>query len=44
MVGAHAGVTDEDDHLNWIIKNNRMLRKLGAFQTYYDALRIACSK
>ncbi|KAF9203158.1 Factor arrest protein 11 [Podila verticillata] len=42
--GAHAGVTDEDDHLNWIIKNNRMLRKLGAFQIYYDALRIACSK
>ncbi|KAF9428314.1 Factor arrest protein 11 [Podila epigama] len=42
--GAYAGVVDEDDHLSWIIKNNRMLRKLGAFQTYYDALRIACSK
>ncbi|KAG0199764.1 Factor arrest protein 11 [Mortierella sp. GBA30] len=42
--GAYAGVFNEDDHLDWIIKNNRMLRKLGAFQTYYDALRIACSK
>ncbi|KAF9111587.1 Factor arrest protein 11 [Mortierella sp. AM989] len=42
--GAYAGVSNEDDHLDWIIKNNQMLRKLGAFQTYYDALRIACSK
>ncbi|KAF9998801.1 Factor arrest protein 11 [Entomortierella chlamydospora] len=42
--GAYAGVSNEDDHLDWIIKNNQMLRKLGAFQTYYDALRNACSK
>ncbi|KAG0361878.1 Factor arrest protein 11 [Gamsiella multidivaricata] len=42
--GAYAGVSNEDDHLDWILTNNRMLRKLGAFQTYYDALRIACSK
>ncbi|KAF9198219.1 Factor arrest protein 11 [Haplosporangium sp. Z 27] len=42
--GTYAGVSNEDDHLDWIIKNNNMLRKLGAFQTYYDALRIACSK
>ncbi|KAI1317256.1 Factor arrest protein 11 [Mortierella claussenii] len=42
--GSYAGVANEDDHLDWIIKNNQMLRKLGAFQTYYDALRIACSK
>ncbi|KAG0256141.1 Factor arrest protein 11 [Mortierella polycephala] len=42
--GAYAGVKNEDDHLDWVIKNNRMLRKLGAFQIYYDALRIACSK
>ncbi|KAF9433523.1 Factor arrest protein 11 [Entomortierella beljakovae] len=37
-------VSNEDEHLDWIIKNNQMLRKLGAFQTYYDALRITCSK
>ncbi|KAF8937041.1 hypothetical protein EDD21DRAFT_373934 [Dissophora ornata] len=42
--GAYAGVQNEDDHLDWIMTNNKMLRKLGAFQTYYDALRIACSK
>lgn len=37
-------MSNEDDHLEWIVTNNKMLRKLGAFQTYYDALRIACSK
>ncbi|KAF9346808.1 Factor arrest protein 11 [Mortierella sp. NVP85] len=42
--GAYAGVSNEDDHLEWIVTNNKMLRKLGAFRTYYDALRIACSK
>ncbi|KAF9909840.1 Factor arrest protein 11 [Lobosporangium transversale] len=42
--GAYSGVANEDDHRDWIIKNNQMLRKLGAFQIYYDALRIACSK
>ncbi|GJJ69162.1 hypothetical protein EMPS_01508 [Entomortierella parvispora] len=42
--GAFATVANEDEHLDWIVKNNKMLRKLGAFQTYYDALRIACSK
>ncbi|KAG0311052.1 Factor arrest protein 11 [Dissophora globulifera] len=42
--GAYAGVEHEDDHLDWILTNNKMLRRLGAFQTYYDALRIACSK
>lgn len=43
-IGTYAGVSNEDDHLDWILKNNKMLRKLGAFQTFYDALRIACSK
>ncbi|KAF9954397.1 Factor arrest protein 11, partial [Modicella reniformis] len=42
--GVYGGVTNEDNHLEWILTNNRMLRKLGAFGTYYDALRIACSK
>ncbi|KAG0055699.1 Factor arrest protein 11 [Gryganskiella cystojenkinii] len=42
--GAYATVANEDDHLDWIVQNNKMLRRLGAFQTYYDALRIACSK
>ncbi|KAF9154489.1 Factor arrest protein 11 [Linnemannia schmuckeri] len=42
--GAYAGVSSEEEHLKWIITNNEMLRKLGAFQTYYDALRNACAK
>ncbi|KAF9922310.1 Factor arrest protein 11 [Linnemannia zychae] len=42
--GAYAGVSNEEEHLKWIITNNEMLRKLGAFQTYYDALRNACAK
>ncbi|KAF9120257.1 Factor arrest protein 11 [Mortierella sp. 14UC] len=42
--GAYAGVSSEEEHLKWIIINNEMLRKLGAFQTYYDALRNACAK
>ncbi|KAF9940111.1 Factor arrest protein 11 [Mortierella alpina] len=42
--GTYAGVSNEDDHLDWILQNNKMLRKLGAFQTFYDAFRIACSK
>ncbi|KAG9061776.1 Factor arrest protein 11 [Linnemannia hyalina] len=42
--GAYAGVSSEEEHLKWIITNNEMLRKLGAFQAYYDALRNACAK
>lgn len=42
--GAYSGVSNEDDQLEWIITNNKTLRRLSAFRTYYDALRIACSK
>ncbi|KAF9099709.1 Factor arrest protein 11 [Mortierella sp. AD031] len=42
--GAYAGVANEEEHLKWIITNNAILRKHGAFQTYYDALRNACAK
>ncbi|KAF9582716.1 Factor arrest protein 11, partial [Lunasporangiospora selenospora] len=42
--GTYSKASNEDDHLEWILKNNRMLLELGAFQTYYDGLRITCAK
>ncbi|CAG8543605.1 17227_t:CDS:10 [Cetraspora pellucida] len=40
--GTFGETTTQEQHLEWIMENNKLLRKCGALLSYFQALKLAC--